>query len=96
LYADGGREENIAAFALRRNGNAVIAVAPRLFAGLVREGDRAPIGEGVWGEASLGLPEELAGDYENTMTGEKFSAAGKIALAPLLARFPVALLVKTG
>ena len=95
LYADGGREENIAAFALRRNGSAVIAVAPRLFAGLVREGDTSPLGEGVWGEASLGLPEELAGDYENALTAEKFSATGKIALARLLARFPVALLVKT-
>jgi maltooligosyltrehalose synthase len=73
----------------------VIAVAPRLFAGLVREGDSAPIGEAVWGEASLGLPEELAGDYENALTGEKFSAAGKIPLARLLARFPVALLVTT-
>jgi (1->4)-alpha-D-glucan 1-alpha-D-glucosylmutase len=92
--ADSGREENIAAFALRRNGSAVIAVAPRLFAGLMQPGDVAPIGGRVWGEASLVLPEDLGGDYENALTGEKVSVAGKIALARLLARFPVALLVK--
>jgi (1->4)-alpha-D-glucan 1-alpha-D-glucosylmutase len=42
IHADGGREENIVAFALDGK---VVAVAPRLFAGLMTEGDVAPLGE---------------------------------------------------
>jgi (1->4)-alpha-D-glucan 1-alpha-D-glucosylmutase len=94
IYADSGREENIAAFALRRNGQAVIAVAPRLFAGLMREGELAPVGERVWGEASIVLPDGLSGELENVLTGEKFAAQGKLPLSKLLARFPAALLVR--
>jgi (1->4)-alpha-D-glucan 1-alpha-D-glucosylmutase len=93
IYADSGREENIVAFALRRNGSAVIAVAPRLFAGLMQEGDLAPIGEKIWGDASIVLPDGLQGEPENVLTGEKHSARGRLPLAKLLGRFPVALLV---
>jgi maltooligosyltrehalose synthase len=69
-------------------------VAPRLFAGLMREGDRAPVGERVWGEASIVLPDGLSGELENVLTGEKFAAQRKIALSKLLAGFPAALLVR--
>ena len=93
LHADEGREENVCAFALSRNGNAVIAVAPRLFARLMQKEDSAPIGERIWGGASLVLPDELRGQYENVLTGEKFRAEGRIPLAQLLARFPAALLL---
>jgi len=92
LHADAGREENIAAFALVRNGSAVIAVAPRLFARLMHEGDVAPTGERAWGESVLSLPENLRGAFVNVLTGEKHSLQGKLALARLLGRFPVALL----
>jgi len=94
LHADGGREENICAFALRQGSNAVIAVAPRLFAGLLQEGDAAPLGERVWGQAALPLPDGLQGELENVLTGERFPAQGKLRLAELLRRFPVALLVR--
>ena len=88
LYAEGGREENICAFAVRNGAQAVVAVAPRLFAGLMKEGDLAPLGEAAWGDARLTLPE---GHFENVLTGERH-AAGPAALAAILARFPVALL----
>jgi (1->4)-alpha-D-glucan 1-alpha-D-glucosylmutase len=95
IYADSGREENIVAFALVRSGAAVMPVAPRLFAGLMQEGEAAPIGERIWGEASLVLPNELQGELQDVLTGEKLQARGRLPLAQLLARFPVALLVKT-
>ena len=94
LHADGGREENICAFALRHGSNAVIAVAPRLFARLMQDGDAAPLGERVWGQATLPLPDGLQGELENVLTGERFPAQGKLRLAELLRRFPVALLVR--
>jgi (1->4)-alpha-D-glucan 1-alpha-D-glucosylmutase len=89
LHADGGREENIVAFALTQGSAAVVAVAPRLFAGLVGEGELAPLGERAWGEAHLPLPE---GAYRNVMTDEPIKG-GRQPVAALLARFPVALLV---
>ena len=94
LHADAGREENICAFALRHGSEAVVAVAPRLFARLMRDTDEAPIGAAVWGEAALALPEGLPGELENVLTGERFPADKKLRLAQLLARFPVALLVR--
>jgi (1->4)-alpha-D-glucan 1-alpha-D-glucosylmutase len=94
LHADSGREENVVAFALERNGRVLIAVAPRLFARLMGEGDLAPIGERIWGESGIALAEGLRGEFVNVLTDEKHSLQGKAPLARLLARFPVALLVR--
>src|SRR5688572_14996257 len=66
LYAEGSREENVVAFALSHGTSTVVAVAPRLFAGLMQEGDAAPLGERAWGDAKLPLPE---GAYRNVLTG---------------------------
>jgi (1->4)-alpha-D-glucan 1-alpha-D-glucosylmutase len=95
LHADSGREDNLIAFALCRNGKAVIAVAPRLFARLMREDDLAPIGERVWGAAVIALPHGLAGKFQNLLTGEEFELQQGLPLARLLARFPVALLANS-
>jgi (1->4)-alpha-D-glucan 1-alpha-D-glucosylmutase len=94
IHADSGREENIVAFALQRDGNAVIPVAPRLFARLMVDDAAAPIGERVWGEANIALPDGLTGELQNVLTGERFQAQQRVPLAQLLGRFPVALLVK--
>jgi (1->4)-alpha-D-glucan 1-alpha-D-glucosylmutase len=91
LYADGGREENVCAFCVGDGAQRVVAVAPRLFAGLMKDDDLAPIGEGVWGESCLVLPE---GEFENVLTGEKH-AGGRTRVAEILATFPVALLAGT-
>ena len=90
LYADGGREENVCAFALRSRSQALVAVAPRLFARLMQPGDLAPLGSRIWGESRL--KPDLDGELENVLTGERH-AAGELRLASVLGRFPVALLV---
>ena len=88
LYADGGYEEQVIAFALSAGGATMIAVAPRLFAR--RLGDAAaPVGA-FWGEARLALPES---EYEDVMTGARH-AGGPAPMARLLAEFPVALLLR--
>jgi (1->4)-alpha-D-glucan 1-alpha-D-glucosylmutase len=89
LHADGGREENVVAFVLSNASHALVAVAPRLFAGLMEEGELAPLGSRAWGEAKLGLP---AGSYRNVLTDERVEGGAR-PLAELLGRFPVALLV---
>jgi (1->4)-alpha-D-glucan 1-alpha-D-glucosylmutase len=87
LYADDGREENVCAFMLSLNKQRIIAVAPRLFAGLMQEGDLAPLGERAWGESRIPVPE---GRYLNVLTGETHE--GGVRVADLLGTFPVALL----
>jgi len=57
LHADAGMEEKVCAFALQHAGAKVIAIAPRLFAALLGEGDAAPIGGAVWKDSRLVLPE---------------------------------------
>jgi (1->4)-alpha-D-glucan 1-alpha-D-glucosylmutase len=91
LYADAGREENILAFALSEGARSVVAVAPRLFARLMDGDDLAPLGRKAWGNARL----PLEGTFVNVLTGERHEARGNVALAELLAAFPVALLVKS-
>jgi (1->4)-alpha-D-glucan 1-alpha-D-glucosylmutase len=97
LHADAGREENVIAFALVRDPHAVIAVAPRLFAHLMAEEHPAPVGERIWGESCLRLPEGMPYQWEDAITGARHAAAdGALVLANVLSRFPVALLAARG
>jgi (1->4)-alpha-D-glucan 1-alpha-D-glucosylmutase len=89
LYADGGREQNVLAFALRSGGRTLVAVAPRLFARLMQPNESAPVGGRIWGEARLPLPPM---ELEDVLTGRRH-AGGPTRLAELLADFPVALLM---
>ena len=90
LHADAGREENICAFALHGPAGCVVAVAPRLFAGLMRPDELAPLGSSAWGDSRLTLPEAMS--LENVLTGERHKG-DKLRVADLLSTFPVALLV---
>jgi (1->4)-alpha-D-glucan 1-alpha-D-glucosylmutase len=93
LHADAGREENVIAFALRHGPQAVIAIAPRLFARLMTEGDAAPIGARIWGASRLALPDGMPREWEDAVTGARHLAAdGALVLADVLSQFPVALL----
>ncbi len=89
LHADGGREQNVLAFALRSGGKTLVAVAPRLFARLMQPVDLAPVGARIWGEARLALPQI---ELEDVLTGQRFRG-GPTPMAELLPRFPVALLL---
>ena len=77
--------------ALSEGSRAVVAVAPRLFSGLMDAGDRAPLGAKAWGEARLVLP--LDGEFEHGLTGEHHRGS-ELRVAALLAAFPAALLVR--
>jgi (1->4)-alpha-D-glucan 1-alpha-D-glucosylmutase len=87
LYADGGREENICAFMLSLDRQRIVAVAPRLFAGLMQEGGLAPLGARAWGDARIPIPE---GRYVDALTGKRHETGFRVA--DLLSSFPVALL----
>jgi (1->4)-alpha-D-glucan 1-alpha-D-glucosylmutase len=63
-------------------GEAVLTLTPRLVIGL----------GGKWGETSLNIPE---GKWRNLFTGESVRA-GRVRMADMLRRFPVALLERLG
>ncbi|HML22862.1 MAG TPA: malto-oligosyltrehalose synthase [Aggregatilinea sp.] len=98
LEASGRRAAHLCAFVREHDGRAVIAVAPRLVAGLTGRQERAPVGPEVWGDTWLALPPEHAGrTYRSVFTGDLIAAGergGTIGLpvAELLAYFPVGLL----
>jgi (1->4)-alpha-D-glucan 1-alpha-D-glucosylmutase len=89
LYADGGLEDTVVSFMISKGEHRIIAVAPRLFAHLLKDGD-AMIPAAAWGEARLPVP---PGHYQDVLTGKRYDIASEgIHVAQLLDRFPVALL----
>lgn len=102
LDASGMRKDNVIAFARMQGAQCVVAVAPRLIAGLAGEAT-SPLGIEVWQDTSLNLP-AMRGDgkYRNVFTGQKLTciaAAGEggsihwqLPMASVLQNFPVALL----
>jgi (1->4)-alpha-D-glucan 1-alpha-D-glucosylmutase len=90
LYADAGREENVLAFSLGDGKDTVVAVAPRLFAGLMAADDLAPLGAKAWADAKI-VP-GIEGEFLDVLTGETHRGR-ELRIADALASFPVALLV---
>ncbi len=94
LTARGAKAEHACAFARTQGSETAIVVAPRLVVGLTEGAETPPLGEGVWGDTQLPIPDAKSGQrYRNIFTGEVLTVAGNgLRLADVLARFPVALL----
>jgi len=97
ITPDGLRREHVFAFARTFEGQQALVVVPRLVATLVPDGEAPPVGERVWGETRLMLPPESPRMYRQVLTGDCIRAHGdgghaSLALADVLARFPIALL----
>ena len=101
LESIGMKKDHIAALRRTFENEAIVAVVPRLVVGLGGAG-YWPMGEQVWGDTWLLLPEEERGrHYHNVLTGEQVAVedgAGTpgMAMAKVLAGFPVALLAREG
>jgi (1->4)-alpha-D-glucan 1-alpha-D-glucosylmutase len=100
LRVEGERASHAFVFARERDGQQIIVIAPRLVDTLLRGESVAPVGSAVWGGTALPLPDS-AGEvrYRNLFTGEQISTEpdqdlATLALADVLADFPVALLVR--
>jgi len=97
LEVQGERARRVCAFARRGGGKTVIAAAPRLVAPLITEPEHSPLGEEVWRDSCLLLPEGTAGRFRNVINGELVKAVEQggrrgLRLATLFAECPVALL----
>jgi (1->4)-alpha-D-glucan 1-alpha-D-glucosylmutase len=93
LVASGPTAPHVLAFARRLRGRCAIAVVPRLTVAL--GADRAwPIGERVWTEVRLRLPDGAPDTYREVFTGRTLRAAGDtLSVAEIFADCPVALLL---
>jgi (1->4)-alpha-D-glucan 1-alpha-D-glucosylmutase len=94
LEASGPKAAHVVAFARRRDDRCIVTVAGRLFATLVGEPDRLPLGEAVWGDTSLDLaPLAGPGALVDAFTGTRFEPQdGRLPVAAIMSRFPGALL----
>jgi (1->4)-alpha-D-glucan 1-alpha-D-glucosylmutase len=97
LEADGVRANNVCAFARHGGGTVFIVVVPRFIMGLLEEGERPVLKQGVWDGSFLCLPSPDAVAFENIFTGEivrsVISRKGvAISLTDVFRTFPVALL----
>ncbi|HEY6483301.1 MAG TPA: malto-oligosyltrehalose synthase [Steroidobacteraceae bacterium] len=102
LRATGQQAANICAFARRLDGMLAITVVGRLFLRLLGEGQRAPVGETVWGDTAVELPRQIGAPARITnvldgslvpqgLVGNRTS----LRVADVLAHFPVALLASS-
>jgi (1->4)-alpha-D-glucan 1-alpha-D-glucosylmutase len=97
LVAEGALARHVVAFARRHEGQALVVVAGRLFAGLCPADSAAPVlaqGE-AWRGTTLRLPKALEGAVlENLLTGERFTAGlDALSLAAALRHMPWAAFV---
>lgn len=93
LDANGPRANHVIACARHTQMSWIIGVAPRFPAGLSRSA-RAPIGSRPWEGTELSFPVSAPRRWSNLFTNEDLSVpeAGRIPLATILRRFPIALL----
>ncbi len=100
LEARGDRWQHACAFAREHAGTSVIAIAPRLIAALLGDAPAPPLGQAVWHDTWLTLPDTYAGrTYRDCFTGQTLVVGTRdgvpcLPVAATLAHFPVALLVQ--
>jgi (1->4)-alpha-D-glucan 1-alpha-D-glucosylmutase len=95
LEATGERAQHLFAFARRHGDEVAITIAPRLWGALAGSASDVVPGATAWGDTALALPSGLEGRYRALLSGEEVACdEGRVAVGDLLARWPVALLVR--
>ena len=92
LMTDGAFKKCVIAFARKHENRWIIAVAPRFLTTLVPIGED-PLGEQVWRDTRLIIPDSAPENWRNTITGEEVTDIKQRTVGSLLKIFPAALLV---
>jgi (1->4)-alpha-D-glucan 1-alpha-D-glucosylmutase len=98
LDVKGSRDRHVCAFRRELGSSAIVVVVPRLVVGLTDKREQPPLGEKVWKDTWLVLPNGQPGDrYRNVFTGERLSAVKRensigLPLSAIFGCFPVSLL----
>lgn len=97
LEVGGRHRRHVVAFARRFEGATMVAIAGRLFSGLLGQKAPPPLGEEVWADTTIGTDFPEGTRLNNLLTGETLEVRqGRIMMATAFARFPAAVLVTTG
>ena len=94
LEVVGKFKDHIVAFARSFENTTVIAIAPRFLSSLIAP-DENPLGEKVWADTQLQLPQGFSSSWQDIFTGQTLTGNGTIAIAQVLQHFPVALLLNS-
>jgi len=101
LPISGSRKHHVCAFARVLGNDAAIIIAPRLVFSLTAGSEQPPLGEQIWKDTALRLPNELQiGRYKNALTGAVLSSKEDsdgmiLRVCDALTTFPVALIQPT-
>ena len=97
LNAHGSRADHVLAFARTTRDTRFVVIVPRLCARRLDGDLRPPIGEDVWHDTAIQLPNWGTGPFRNVLTGEdvrtdESKRVPELKIASVLNVFPVALL----
>jgi (1->4)-alpha-D-glucan 1-alpha-D-glucosylmutase len=92
LKVKGKFENHLIAFARKMETVWAVTIAPRFLAGVVKESE-LPLGETVWADTQIALPEEAPVVWNNALTSQPISGEKGLWLADVFQHFPAALLL---
>jgi len=92
LVVEGPEEASVIAFSRRLGESWAVAVAPCRPLRLTAGSDRPEVPPANWRDSAVVLPTLAAGSFVNVLTGETLGPGGRVPLASLLHKFPVALI----
>lgn len=91
LEITGDYAQHILAFGRAYGQQIIITVVPRFLTNLV-EPKQFPLGEKIWKDTAIKIPEDWTKDWKNTMTHQLISGHHSLKVGDILTVFPVALL----
>jgi (1->4)-alpha-D-glucan 1-alpha-D-glucosylmutase len=91
LIVEGSEEASVIAFARRSGDDWAVAVAPCRAVRLTAGSDSPEVPASRWRDTAVVLPTLAGSSFVNHLTGENLASGGRVPLAALLDRFPVAL-----
>ncbi len=94
LEVEGKYAKHLLAYARRLESKAVIVLVPRLMTELVETGTW-PVGENVWGDTRLVLPQEMQGSWHDLLSGRWIETTKNLDVGTLLQDLPLTLLINS-
>ena len=92
LKAEGKYQDNIIVFARQDHNSCCIVLAPRFLSMIVKE-DELPLGESIWQDTVIFLPDEFPSEWASILTEQKLRVDKILNIGNVLDIFPVSLLI---
>lgn len=93
IEVTGALQNHIIAFARRKDNVYCVVVAPRFLSKIVKENE-LPLGEAIWKDTAILLPEGFSSEWRDVLTGESHDLGAIINIGRVLDLFPISLLVQ--